>query len=75
MHLVSISDAFARLVGRNLPTTAVSILMIRSSKSFFQVGQFSGSRGDSLGCGTSTMSLLRPLACFKREVSRPADGQ
>lgn len=47
------------------------MLTISSSTSFFQVGQFSGSRGDSLGCGTSTMSLFLPLACFSRDVSRP----
>ena len=45
---------------------------MRSIKSFFHVGQFSGSRGESLGCGTSTMSLFRPVACFRREVSRPS---
>lgn len=54
-----------------VPTTAVSMLTIRSNRSFFQVGQLSGSRGDSLGWGTRTMSLFRPLACFNLEVSRP----
>lgn len=47
------------------------MLMMSKSNSFFHCGQFKGSRGDSEGCGTRTMSELRPLACLRLEVSRP----
>jgi hypothetical protein len=59
------------IIGPQAPTTAVSIEMIRSRSSFFHCGQFRGSRGDSEGWGTRTISELRPLACLRAEVSRP----
>lgn len=62
------------IMGPQAPTTAVSIEMMRSKSSFFHCGQFRGSRGDSEGCGTRTMSELRPLACFRVDVSRPGHG-
>lgn len=63
------------IMGPHAPTTAVSTLIMRSRSSFFHCGQFNGSRGDSDGCGTRTISELRPFACFRVDVSRPGTCQ
>jgi hypothetical protein len=56
------------IIGPHAPTTAVSMQMMNSIKSFFQSGQFNGSRGESLGCGTRMISLSFPVPCFKCAV-------
>jgi hypothetical protein len=56
------------IIGPQAPTTAVSIQIINSIKSFFHRGQFNGSRGESLGCGTRMISLSFPVPCFRCAV-------
>jgi hypothetical protein len=62
------------IIGPHAPTTAVSIQMINSIKSFFHRGQFKGSRGESLGCGTRMISLSLPVPCFKCAVPETKPG-
>ena len=67
----AISTKPGLIIGPHAPTIAVSMLMMIRRSSFFHLGQFSGSRGLSDGCGTKTISLLRPVPCFSADVSRP----
>ena len=48
-HSSAICAKPGEIMGPQAPTTAVSMLMMSKRRSFFHVGQFNGSLGDSLG--------------------------